>query len=770
MPLCSIRINEFEADHSNLTAKMISRRRERDGKVHTSLCRGTDKAASAWCALIRNRKGASGIRGSEVGSNEKDGVGQLKKPGAMGNRDTTDLILFVRTSDEEIVRWNRQRIVDALIRETDIDGETAEAVSREVEKQLMNSGISLLTSTLIRELVDAKLIERGLEHARGMHARLGFPLYDVGQLIIHRHRGNANLPHNPEATNLILAEGIKRAYGLHEVFSRDVGDAHAAGDLHIHSLGYIDRPYSICSSLDYIKKFGMDLPLSVNVAGPARHGDVLLAHMVRYAAILQGHFSGVVAWHGVNFFFAPYLVGMTDDSIRQLAQMFVYEFAQLASATGGQSIFTDIHLSWEVPDYLAAAPALGPGGERTGKEYGEYLSEAQRFLWALIDVYKGGDAAGKPFVFPRPIVHITEAFFRTPRWQEFLEHVCDVAADKGNPFFVFDRGGLLRHSECGSLALGEYPSYGDDAENAERMRNASMQNISLNLPRLGYRAEGDTLRLMKLLTDQLELAVKAHLQKKEFIDRLLSYGDAGPLSLLAMNQDGHPYLRSDRMAYLVGLVGLNELVRISSGKHLHESGAALKLGLKIVGHLKKQLDKFSRKYGLRLILEQSPAETTAYRFARLDLRYFSPEAGRHLRGDVVRGGLYYTNSTHLDVSAKMSPLERVRQEGLFHPFLKGSALTNLRLEEERPSRERLAAFIRQVFFETQSAGLVFSSDFTTCPDCRKTVRGIHDACPYCGGKAVENLARITRYYSLISGWNKGKLAEFRDCYRSSANF
>jgi len=687
-----------------------------------------------------------------------------------GGRDTTDLTLFVRTSDEEIVRWNRQRIVDALIRETDIDEGTADAVSREVEKQLMNSGISLLTSTLIREMVDAKLIERGLERARGKHARLGFPLYDVGRLILHPHRGNANLPHNPEATNLILAEGIKRAYGLHEVFSRDVGDAHAAGDLHIHSLGYIDRPYSICSSLEYVKKFGMDLPHSVNVAGPARHGDVLLAHMVRYAAILQGHFSGVVAWHGVNFFFAPYLVGMTEEAIRQLAQMFVYEFAQLASATGGQSIFTDIHLSWEVPEYLADAPALGPGGKRTGKCYGDYLPEAQRFLWSLCDVFREGDAAGQPFVFPRPIVHLSEAFFQTPGFRDFLEHLCETAADKGSPFLVFDRGGLLRLSECGSLPLGRSPSYSDDVENPERMRNASMQNISLNLPRLGYRAEGDNRSLLKMLSAQLELAVKAHLQKKAFIEELLSHGDSGPLSLMTMNRDGHPYLRPDRMAYLVGMVGLNELVRISCGKHLHESAAALKLGLKIVGHMKKEIDRLSRKHSLRLILEQSPAETTAYRFARLDLRYFSPLAGRHIRGDVVRGGLYYTNSTHLDVSAKVRPLERVRQEGLFHSFLEGSALTNLRLEEGRPSKEDLASFIGQVFFETRSAGVVFSSEFTTCPDCRRTVRGLRDVCPCCEGTAVRSLARITRYYSHVSGWNKGKLAELKDCYRCSSGF
>ncbi len=693
-----------------------------------------------------------------------------KNRDAAGNRDTTDLLLFVRTSDDDVSRWNRQRIVDALIRETDIDGETADAISREVEKQIMTSGIGLLTTALIRELVDAKLIERGLERARGMHARLGFPLYDVGQLILHPNRGNANLPHNPEATNQILAEGIKRAYGLHEVFTRDVGDAHAAGDLHVHALGHIDRPYSICSSLEYIKKFGMNLPHSVNVAGPARHGDVLLAHMVRYAAVLQGHFSGVVAWHALNLFFAPYLSGMTDAQIHQLAQMLVYEFAQLASATGGQSIFTDIHLYWEVPEHLAAVPALGPGGEPTGKRYGDYLTESQRFAWALFDVYSAGDATGKPFIFPRPIVHLTGAFFRTPGWQEFLEHLCEVAGDKGNPLFVFDRGDQVRLSECGSLPLGKSSSNSDDLRNPWTMRHASMQNISLNLPRLGYRAEGDNGRLLELLTTQLELAVKGHSQKRDFMEKLLSYGEQGPLCLLTMNRDGHPYLRHDRVVYLVGVVGLNELVRIVSGKHLHESGAALKLGLKVLTHLKKQLDKLSRKTGMRLILEQSPAETTAYRFARLDLRYFSPAAGRFLRGDVVRGGLYYTNSTQLDVSAKMAPFERVRQEGLFHPLIEGTALTNLRLEEAKPEKKALAAFIRKAYEETASAGVTFSSDFTTCPACRETVRGLHDSCPRCGGKETSGLARITRYYSPISGWNRGKLAELKDAHRSSVDF
>lgn len=87
-------------------------------------------------------------------------------------QETTDITLFVRTSGEDITRWDRRKIVDALIRETSIDVETAEGISREVERQIVASGIALLTTNLIREMVDAKLIERGLEGHRRMHARI----------------------------------------------------------------------------------------------------------------------------------------------------------------------------------------------------------------------------------------------------------------------------------------------------------------------------------------------------------------------------------------------------------------------------------------------------------------------------------------------------------------------------------------------------------------------------------------------------------------------
>ena len=130
----------------------------------------------------------------------------IDKEGQPG-RETTDMALFqVRTSEEDISSWNRRRITEALLRETNLDEPVAELVSMAVEEAVFAANLKFISAPLIRELVDAKLIEMGLEQARIMHTRLGMPIYDVEQLIVNPNRENANVPHGPEATNLTLAE------------------------------------------------------------------------------------------------------------------------------------------------------------------------------------------------------------------------------------------------------------------------------------------------------------------------------------------------------------------------------------------------------------------------------------------------------------------------------------------------------------------------------------------------------------------------------------
>jgi len=680
--------------------------------------------------------------------------------------DATDLALFVRTSGDDIVGWDREKIVNALIKETELSRDIAEIIGHEVERQISNLRINAITAPLIRELVDVKLLEYGLEDARRKHTRLGFPLYDVKNLILSHNKENANVPHGPEATNLSLAEGIKKEFALLHVFSQDIGDAHMRGDLHLHDLGFIDRPYCSGQSIEYVKKFGLDLPNSLSNARPAKHAEVLLAQMVKFSAALQGVFAGAIGWDAVNLFFAPFLVGRSDKEIHQLAQMMIYEYSQQAVARGGQAIFSDINLYWEAPKHFENVPAIGPGGEYTGKVYGDYLKEAQRFVWALFDVYKEGDGSGRPFFFPKPLVHMTEKFFKTPGHEEFLRHISDVATEKGNTYFVFDRGETAKISECCRLSFKLEQSDLDDAKEPWRMRYSALQNVTINLPRIAFRAKGSDEKLFSLISDMLDLVAKAHVQKKQFIEEILAKGQNGPLSMLTMQRDGQPYLRMWRVSYLVGILGLNETVQAHTGEELHVSPKALKLGLKIISYMKLKCDELSKKHGIHFVLEQTPAESTAYRFAKLDIEHFRSQAQKVVKGSSDTNEIYYTNSTYFNVSKQMNPIDKVKLEGLFHPLIDAGALTHVWLGESKPSPESIANFVTKTFRETDNSQIAFSPEFTSCNTCGKISRGLKDNCSYCDSEDIDGITRITGYFSKIKGWNRGKKGELKDRFRS----
>ena len=76
--------------------------------------------------------------------------------GAPQHTETTDMALFVRTSGEAMDGWDRSRIVDALLRETFIDEDTAEDISLEVENEIRASGIKMIHMNTRRALKRAE--------------------------------------------------------------------------------------------------------------------------------------------------------------------------------------------------------------------------------------------------------------------------------------------------------------------------------------------------------------------------------------------------------------------------------------------------------------------------------------------------------------------------------------------------------------------------------------------------------------------------------------
>ena len=680
--------------------------------------------------------------------------------------ETTDLSVFVRTSTDTIEEWNNEKIIGALVRETGIKREIATIIGVEVEKQIKRLGIKTITSPLIRELVDVKLLEYGLEEARRRHTRLGSPVYDVARIISQKNKENANTPHSPEASNLTLAENIKKEFALLNVFSPEVADAHMRGEVHLHDLGFIDRPYCSGQSIEYLKKFGLDLPDAPFSDGPAANAETLISHIVKFSTALHGHFAGAIGWDAVNIFIAPYLEGLENDHIKSLARLLITEFSTIAVARGGQGLFSDLNIYYEIPKHFEKTPALGPGGKPTGKTYAEYKELSQTFARAMFEIYLEGDGAGRPFFFPKPLVHMTEKFFTEKGHEDFLVLISHVAAEMGNTYFVFDRGDTAKISECCRLSFKLEQSDLDDAKEPWKMRYSALQNITINLPRAAYLAQNDDALLFENIERLLSICAHAHIEKRKFIESLLAEGSSGPLSLLSLKRDGESYLRMRRVTHLIGILGLNELVQAHMGKELHESDEAVKFGLKVISFMRLKCEELSKKHNLHFVLEQTPAESTAYRFAKLDMKHFPAAAARVAKGNPSASEIYYTNSTYFNIQYPMNPIDRVRKEGLFHPLIDAGALTHVWLGESRPNAKSIANFVVKTFRETQNSQIAFSPEFTACSDCGRTSRGLSDSCSNCQSENIEGITRITGYYSRVAGWNKGKVGELKDRFRT----
>ena len=175
--------------------------------------------------------------------------------------DTTDVSLMVDAeTKDETFPWDKRKVAVALEKEADISGEVAEEIASVVEQRVFSSGLNRISTSLIRELVDNELFERGYSKKLEKQAVLGMPKYDLDELILSKNKENSNIAtNNPEAINLAIAENTLKQYALQEVFSKDVSEAHLSGMVHLHDLGYPTRVYCSSHSLEYLKKYGLTL-------------------------------------------------------------------------------------------------------------------------------------------------------------------------------------------------------------------------------------------------------------------------------------------------------------------------------------------------------------------------------------------------------------------------------------------------------------------------------------------------------------------------------
>ncbi|MBU5574896.1 MAG: anaerobic ribonucleoside-triphosphate reductase [Candidatus Aenigmarchaeota archaeon] len=672
--------------------------------------------------------------------------------------------LYVRTSKFTYEKFDREKIKQSLLRETEISEDAAEIITNEVENFIRNAKYEIVSSSLIRELVNSRLLVHGLEKIRAEYTRIGMPVWDVTTLINQGSNENANLQYNPETIHKLIADSILKEYTLIKLLPKHIADSHLRGEIHIHDLDYFAlRPFCFSHDMRFFLKRGYisdGQGIHTATAGPAKHPEVAVLHAAKFLASSQTNCAGGQGYNWFNVLLSPYLQGLSYERIKQLAQMFLFEMSQMYVARGGQTVFSSIDIEPEVPSVLKNVPAVLPGGiVKENVTYENFQDETNKFFKAIIEVYTQGDAKKKPFNFPKCEVKVSKDIIE--KYKEEMFAVAELAAKFGTPYFFVQQDYMPEYScyQCCSYLMDLSNQNSESDLYNGTVRGGALQVATLNLPRIAYESRGDDTKLFELIRERLEIIRELMFIKYHIIKKRLKQGIL-PFLSQPVNEKGDTYLNPDKMSFEIGMIGLNEMLKAHLGYELHESKDAWTFGLRVIKEMCDIAKEFNKtnEIGGHFAISRTPAESCSHRLAKIDFKEFNGRA--IVQGDKNSGAIYYTNSTHIRPSAEISIWDRIKIESSFHPLLVGGAMLHIWLGEAFPNPQAIFELNKKIINNTLTAYYAYTKDLTVCRKCNFVYGQATKSCINCGSQEVDIYSRITGYYQNLGSWNEGKKAEF----------
>lgn len=153
----------------------------------------------------------------------RDRRARIRAATAGGPADTGRGVLVQDSAGLE--PWRKDRIVAALMEEAELPRAQAEDVAAQVEAKVLASGLRRLTTTLIRELVDDVLVERGAAAALSRSRPVSVPRTDLEQwLATEKH------PRSRVADEVLLR------WSQEHLLPQATVERHLAGDIHVMGL------------------------------------------------------------------------------------------------------------------------------------------------------------------------------------------------------------------------------------------------------------------------------------------------------------------------------------------------------------------------------------------------------------------------------------------------------------------------------------------------------------------------------------------------------
>ena len=566
-----------------------------------------------------------------------------------------------------------------------------------------------------------------------------------------RVKENSTVTYSVGGLILSNSGAVTANYWLSEIYDDEIGNAHRNADIHIHDLSMLTG-YCAGWSLKQLIQEGLGGVPGKITSAPASHLSSLCNQMVNFLGIMQNEWAGAQAFSSFDTYLAPFVKvdNLTYPQVKKCIESFIYG-VNTPSRWGTQSPFTNITLDWVVPADLAELNCI-IGGKEADFKYKDCQKEMDMVNKAFLEVMIEGDANGRGFQYPIPTYSITKNF----DWSETENNklLFDMTSKYGTPYFSNYINSDMEPSDVRSMCCrlrldlrelrkksGGFFGSGEST--------GSVGVVTINIPRIAYLSENET-EFYQRLDRMMDISARSLKVKRTVITKLL---DAGL----------YPYTKRYLGTFnnhfsTIGLVGMNEACLNAKWikKDLTDKQAQ-EFTKDVLNHMRERLSDYQVEYGDLYNLEATPAESTAFRLAKHDLKHYPDivTAGRE-KGQTP----YYTNSSHLPVGYTEDIFTALDVQDELQTLYTSGTVFHAFLGEKMPDWKSAAALVRKIAENYRLPYYTMSPTYSVCKN-HGYIAGEVYTCPECEEK-TEVYSRITGYYRPVQNWNDGKTQEYKD--------
>jgi len=643
--------------------------------------------------------------------------------------------LFVRTSRLAIEPFDRTKITKSLTVEAGVPYELAEEIAAEAEERLIRLKTAYLTAPLIREFVNAILVERKLEDYRHKLTRLGMPVYDVTQSLKTAREQMLDA----DSVKRVAGASVMEEYVLLSCLPREIADAHMSGQIHIDNLGeWILKPSEFQHDIRYFLRKGL------HHVGPPKNFASALALVRDVYQLASSEVSSEQAFDMFNIFLAPFVKGEPEAQIFESLELFINS-VRVGAPRGEGNPGLSLGCEFTIPTFLREAEAIGPQGKIAGK-YKDFFDEAKALLNQVIDALNRQSAAS-PVTNPRFIFKIRSDPSQSEQFRRELLMTHHLVSEYFLPYFAFLRSEAKSDYTATGLRLNDdWTGFWE----TDSQRTGCMDTIFANLPRIAYEARKNDDRFIDLLRGAMDLAVKAFKIKRKYIAERI---EESLLPTLAGASPADSYFHSESSLYAISPIGLNEAVAAHTGSNLsRKDGSSTEFALRILEEMSSYAQGAAEESSMRFALAHRPSDEAAVRLAELDVEEYGV-------GSTVVQGLrkypYYTDLVTVSPTERITLDERLAIEARLQSPADGGHLLPINFNSAKLEPESFMKLMEKIC-NSEIEFITYASMYSLCRNCQRWYLGVIPACKFCGSDNIQNMGRSSATVIPLSIWPSAK--------------